>query len=204
MDPILDRLAGGARVRQAAESSGTPAVSRTRMVAVTDYRQCSRPGCGNRAIATLRYNYAARTATVNHLEPGDDPHSWDLCDRHLSRLTVPEGWGLQRTEDPSPDVSAPATAFTDPGIDIENIGGIGDIGDDDFTDEEMQALAAALEDGVGGVSDTDPLTSAQRRPVSRVVRRTDIPQPSGHHPSRRNLPGRAPQRHLRAVHYNGE
>ncbi|MGJ0182384.1 DUF3499 family protein [Corynebacterium glyciniphilum] len=178
------------------------------MVAVTDYRQCSRPGCGNRAIATLRYNYAARTATVNPLEPGDDPHSWDLCDRHLSRLTVPEGWGLQRTEDPSPEVSVPVAAFAGPGIDIEGIE------DEDFTDEEMQALAAALEDGadstyltgsgVGGVSDTDPLTSAQRRPVSRVVRRTDIPQPSGHHPSRRNLPGRAPQRHLRAVHYDGE
>ncbi|MDN5683649.1 DUF3499 family protein [Corynebacterium glyciniphilum] len=171
---------------------------------MTDYRQCSRPGCGNRAIATLRYNYAARTATVNPLEPGDDPHSWDLCDRHLSRLTVPEGWGLQRTEDPSPEVSVPVAAFAAPGIGTEDIG---DIGEEDFTDEEMQALAAALEDGVGGVSDvsdTDPLTSAQRRPVSRVVRRTDIPQPSGHHPSRRNLPGRAPQRHLRAVHYDGE
>lgn len=171
------------------------------MVAVTDYRQCSRPGCGNRAIATLRYNYAARTATVNPLEPGDDPHSWDLCDRHLSRLTVPEGWGLQRTEDPSPEVSVPVAAFADPGVDLA---------DEDFTDEEMQALAAALEDSAdspyltdGGV-DGGSLTSAQRRPVSRVVRRTDIPQPSGHHPSRRNLPGRAPQRHLRAVRYDGE
>ncbi|WP_420099804.1 DUF3499 family protein [Corynebacterium sp.] len=170
------------------------------MVAVTDYRQCSRPGCGNRAIATLRYNYAARTATVNPLEPGDDPHSWDLCDRHLSRLTVPEGWGLQRTEDPSPEVAVPVAAFADPDFP--------DVADEDFTDEEMQALAAALEDGAdsryltdGGLGRTG---AAQHRPVSRVVRRTDIPQPSGHHPSRRNLPGRATQRHLRAVRYDGE
>ncbi|MGV0868256.1 DUF3499 family protein [Corynebacterium kalidii] len=176
------------------------------MVPVTDYRQCSRPGCGNRAIATLRYNYAARTAIVNPLEPGDDPHSWDLCDRHLSRLTVPEGWGLQRTEDAPREGTVPLSAFADPAF----TGPGADIADEDFTDEEMQALAAALEDGAGapyltgGGVDGGSLASAQRQPVSRVVRRTDIPQPSGHHPSRRNLPGRAPQRHLRAVHYDGE
>lgn len=173
------------------------------MVCVTDYRQCSRPGCGFRANATLRYNYAARTATVNPLESGDDPHSWDLCDRHLSRLTVPEGWGLQRTEDLFPEEPVQVASYA---------GGVSDIADDitdeDFTDEEMQALAAALEsgsdNGYPAESAIDKLTSAQRHPVSRVVRRTDIPQPSGHHPSRRNLPGRAPQRHLRAVRYDGE
>lgn len=175
--------------RRAVESSYLATGEQTRMVPVTDYRQCSRPGCGSRAIATLRYNYAARTATVNPLESGDDPHSWDLCDRHLSRLTVPEGWDLDRTADLFPEEPA-ALLSTVHSVQSE----------DDFTDEEMQALAAALEE-----SDVaDQLAPAHRQPVSRVVRRTDIPQPSGHHPSRRNLPGRAPQRHLRAVHGDGE
>ncbi|MGO1948595.1 MAG: DUF3499 family protein [Mycobacteriaceae bacterium] len=165
------------------------------MVAVTDYRQCSRPGCGNHAIATLRYNYAARTATITHLEPGDDPHSWDLCERHLARQTVPEGWGLDREEGLVASPPVPVGGF--------DVSALSDASDADFTDEEMQALAAALEgvpeDSSTGDPDSAEPTSAHAQPVSRVVRRTDIPQPTGHHPSRRNLPGRAPQRHLRAV-----
>lgn len=176
------------------------------MVPVTDYRQCSRPGCGNQAIATLRYDYAARTATINHLEPGDDPHSWDLCERHLARQTVPEGWGLERAEGVgvAPTVlSAPTGQQDIPGV--PDIDDPSYLADDDFSDEEMQALAAALEaPSLNDGADDTELTSTPVQPVSRVVRRTDIPQPSGHHPSRRNLPGRAPQRHLRAVHDTGE
>lgn len=161
---------------------------------MTDYRQCSRPGCGHRAIATLRYNYAARTATLNPLEAGDDPHSWDLCDRHLARLTVPEGWDLDRTAEVSTiGAVVPVHAMSTP-VDFPE--------DEDFTDEEMQALAEALEGGPQ--SSGEGLSVGRHQAVSRVVRRTDIPQPSGRHPSLRNLPGRAPQRHLRAVHGDGD
>ncbi len=176
------------------------------MDAVTDFRRCSRPGCGAPAIATLRYDYAARMATINQLERGDDPHSWDLCERHLSRQTVPEGWGLDWEEGVG-TVTETNPAHPDQAA-MPGVPGIADssyLAEDDFTDEEMQALAAALESpSIRDGDDDAPLTSAPLHPVSRVVRRADIPQPSGHHPSRRNLPGRAPQRHLRAVQDTGE
>lgn len=177
---------------------------------MTDYRQCSRPGCDHRATATLRYNYAARSATVMPLEPGDDPHSWDLCERHLSRLSVPVGWDLKREDDLFPDHTAPVAPSVG-GVDNDDV-----YEDEDFTDEEMQALAAALENSDDSTSSFSSYSSFSNEPVSadgrtpgsapraRVVRRTDIPQPSGHHPSRRNLPGRAPQRHLRAVNTDGQ
>lgn len=145
---------------------------------MTDFRQCSRPGCGRPAVATLRYNYGARVATVGPLEAGDDPHSWHLCSRHLGRLSVPEGWTLDH---------------------------ISDGADEDFSDEEMQVLAEALAaDELAVRQDVaQPRTPAARPaepgPSTRVVRTADLEQPSGRHPSRHNLPRHTPPRHLHAV-----
>ncbi|WP_376779857.1 DUF3499 family protein [Corynebacterium variabile] len=160
-----------------------------KMASVTDYRQCSRPGCSTPAVATLRYNYRASRATVTVLGPGGDPHSWDLCSRHVSRLTVPEGWDLVR-EDHA------AAGLTDPfGDDVTD--------SSDFTDEEMQVLAEAME-AVGEASaepdaETDPGVIDPPVPAGTIIRREDLPRPSGHHPSRGNLPRRTPARHLHAV-----
>src|SRR5699024_1127835 len=39
-------------------------------------------------------------------------------------------------------------------------------------------------------------------PGPRLVRREEIPLPTGHHPARGNLPSSRPRRHLRAVQEN--
>ncbi|MCI1256381.1 MAG: DUF3499 domain-containing protein [Corynebacterium provencense] len=155
------------------------------MSAVTDYRQCSRPGCSAPAVATLRYNYRASRATVTVLGPAGDPHSWDLCSRHVTRLTVPEGWELVRQDVPAPGLP-------------------GDADLSDFTDEEMEVLAAALEAAADGgdrfgTAVTAPTDLRPAQPAARIVRREDIPRPTGHHPSRGNLPRHTPPRHLHAV-----
>lgn len=128
---------------------------------------------------------------MSPLGSGEDPHSWDLCGRHVERLTVPEGWELVR-EDP--------TYFGTLGS------GVAD--SSDFTDEEMEMLAAALEAAVDGPEGPDftgasePAVVHAPTPASKIIRREDIPRPSGHHPSRGNLPRRTPPRHLRAVRDN--
>ncbi|MFC9787712.1 DUF3499 domain-containing protein [Rhodococcus sp. NPDC127528] len=70
-------------------------------------RRCCRPGCKNPAVATLTYVYSDSTAVVGPLATVDEPHSWDLCDSHASRITAPKGWELVRYEggfsSPTPD-----------------------------------------------------------------------------------------------------
>ena len=57
-------------------------------------RQCARPGCGEPAIATLSYHYAASTVWLDDVAPEPDPSTYDLCRRHAAGLTVPNGWRL--------------------------------------------------------------------------------------------------------------
>ncbi|HEX2133527.1 MAG TPA: DUF3499 domain-containing protein [Actinophytocola sp.] len=59
-------------------------------------RKCSRTGCGNPAVATLTYAYADSTAVVGPLATYSEPHSYDLCEEHALRLTVPRGWEVVR------------------------------------------------------------------------------------------------------------
>ncbi|MFC7447556.1 DUF3499 domain-containing protein [Rhodococcus daqingensis] len=61
-------------------------------------RRCCRPGCKNPAVATLTYVYSDSTAVVGPLATVDEPHSWDLCETHASRITAPKGWELVRYE----------------------------------------------------------------------------------------------------------
>lgn len=61
-------------------------------------RRCCRPGCKNPAVATLTYVYSDSTAVVGPLAIVDEPHSWDLCESHGSRITAPKGWELVRYE----------------------------------------------------------------------------------------------------------
>ena len=61
-------------------------------------RQCCRPGCARSAVATLTFVYAESTAVIGPLASSDEPHSWDLCDEHARRITVPRGWEMLRSE----------------------------------------------------------------------------------------------------------
>jgi hypothetical protein len=45
---------------------------------------------------TLTYIYADSTAVLGPLATFAEPHSYDLCDKHSARLTVPNGWEVIR------------------------------------------------------------------------------------------------------------
>ncbi len=76
--------------------------------AVRSVRRCSRTGCINSAVATLTFVYADSTAVVGPLASYNEPHSYDLCERHAVRLTAPRGWDVVRHEgeyaEPEPSV----------------------------------------------------------------------------------------------------
>ena len=67
-------------------------------VIVRSVRRCSRTGCVNPAVATLTYAYVDSTAVVGPLATYSEPHSYDLCEEHALRLTVPRGWDVVRHE----------------------------------------------------------------------------------------------------------
>jgi hypothetical protein len=48
------------------------------------------------AVATLTYAYSDLTAVVGPLASFAEPHSYDLCEEHALRLTVPRGWEVVR------------------------------------------------------------------------------------------------------------
>jgi hypothetical protein len=58
-------------------------------------RQCSRSGCAEEAVMTLTYQYSRSAVWLDDLSPERDPHAYDLCRRHGSRLSVPHGWRLE-------------------------------------------------------------------------------------------------------------
>lgn len=76
-------------------------------------RRCCRPGCPNRAVATLTYVYADSTAVVGPLAVVDEPHSWDLCAAHALRITAPRGWNLVRHPDIDVEEDDDLTALLD-------------------------------------------------------------------------------------------
>lgn len=59
-------------------------------------------------MATLTYAYSDSTAVVGPLATASEPHSYDLCEVHALRLTVPKGWEVVRHEGAfaAPDPSA--------------------------------------------------------------------------------------------------
>ena len=57
-------------------------------------RSCSRVSCRSLASMTLTYIYADSTAVLCPLATFSEPHSYDLCEAHGKRLTVPNGWNV--------------------------------------------------------------------------------------------------------------
>lgn len=70
-------------------------------------RRCSRPSCQRPAVSTLTYVYADSTAVLGPLATFAEPHSYDLCEEHSSRLTAPRGWEIVRL-DPDPGALEPS------------------------------------------------------------------------------------------------
>lgn len=60
-------------------------------------RVCSRVSCRVIAAMTLTYIYADSTAVLGPLATFSEPHSYDLCEKHSARLTVPQGWTVIRS-----------------------------------------------------------------------------------------------------------
>ena len=71
-------------------------------------RKCTKTACAQLAVATLTYAYADRAAVLGPLATYAEPHSYDLCSEHATRLTVPQGWEVVRLEsdgyEPAPEV----------------------------------------------------------------------------------------------------
>ncbi|WP_026157145.1 DUF3499 domain-containing protein [Corynebacterium capitovis] len=89
------------------------------------FRRCCRPGCGRPAVATLIYAYAESTAVVGPLAPVQEPHAWDLCERHSAHITAPVGWDMVRVEH----------------VDIDDID---DEALEELDEEDLTALAVAV------------------------------------------------------------
>ena len=47
---------------------------------------------------TLTYIYSESKAVLGPIATFSEPHAYDLCERHASRLTVPNGWSVEREE----------------------------------------------------------------------------------------------------------
>lgn len=59
-------------------------------------RLCSRVSCRAAATMTLTYIYADSRAVLGPIATFSEPHAYDLCERHAARLTVPNGWSVER------------------------------------------------------------------------------------------------------------
>ncbi|WP_299442843.1 DUF3499 domain-containing protein [uncultured Phycicoccus sp.] len=68
-------------------------------------RRCSKTGCRQPAVATLTYAYSDRAAVLGPLATYAEPHTYDLCSAHATRLTAPVGWEVMRlaSEFPEPE-----------------------------------------------------------------------------------------------------
>jgi Protein of unknown function (DUF3499) len=81
-------------------SGACPTFAHDSLSGVNVPRRCSRPGCPLYAVATLTFVYSDSTAVVGPLATVREPHSWDLCVGHASRITAPRGWELVRHAGP--------------------------------------------------------------------------------------------------------
>lgn len=61
-------------------------------------RSCSRPLCEQSAVSTLTYVYSDSTVVLGPLAGSPEPHCYDLCQTHASRVIPPRGWDLIRLD----------------------------------------------------------------------------------------------------------
>ena len=82
------------------------------------YRCCSRTACKHPPVYTLTYVYRDSTAVLGPLAAYVEPHSYDLCEKHATRLVAPRGWDVVRlpiepVQDRADDLEALANAVMD-------------------------------------------------------------------------------------------
>ena len=73
-------------------------------------RKCTKTACRQPAVATLTYVYSDRAAVLGPLATFAEPHTYDLCSEHATRLTAPRGWEVVRL---SGDYPAPVSGGDD-------------------------------------------------------------------------------------------
>lgn len=101
-------------------------------------------------MATLTYVYCDQTAVLGPLATYAEPHSYDLCESHAERLSVPRGWEVIRL--------APDPATLEP------------------TGDDLLALADAVREAARPLVTDQPPEDASglgRRGHLRVLRSTD-------------------------------
>lgn len=122
-------------------------------------------------MATLTFVYSDSTAVVGPLATVSEPHSWDLCVAHASRITAPRGWELVRHAGPLPshpdedDLVALADAVREGHGRTAPVGGV----------------VAGFSDPAPGVTGGVVVAPATRRPESTGRRRGHLrvlPDPS--------------------------
>lgn len=106
-------------------------------------RTCSRVSCRAAATMTLTYIYSESRAVLGPIATFSEPHAYDLCERHAARLTVPNGWSVERES-----------------ISSEGIGP---------SEDDLMAIADAVRE-VARTHEETSLESAQRN-VTQVGRR---------------------------------
>lgn len=57
-------------------------------------RLCSRTGCSEPAEVTLTYHYGRSKVWLDELIAEREPHAYDMCLSHATRLSVPHGWHI--------------------------------------------------------------------------------------------------------------
>jgi hypothetical protein len=97
----------------------------------------------------LTYVYAESMAVVGPLATFSEPHSYDLCEFHAERLTVPRGWEVVRHE-----------------IDLDDAGPTGD---------DLLALADAVREAARPAP--PPTSSENAREVGRRGHLRSVPTP---------------------------
>ncbi len=106
--------AGGGRLRGRHDAddnrvgvvTGNGGAQRLQSVVVAVSRQCTKTACPGRAVATLTYVYAEQTMVLGPLATYAEPHSYDMCEQHATRMTAPRGWEVVRLDlddHPPPD-----------------------------------------------------------------------------------------------------
>jgi hypothetical protein len=88
-------------------------LSWARRYSVDEQRLCARPGCGEPAVATLRFQPTQRAAWLMDVDQAVAHTERDLCARHATSLVLPRGWevhdgraGAEGDDVPTPDVPA--------------------------------------------------------------------------------------------------
>ncbi|MDN5605220.1 MAG: DUF3499 domain-containing protein [Kocuria sp.] len=76
-------------------------------------RMCSRMMCRREASCTLTYAYSQSTVVIGPLATRVEPHAYDMCTFHASKLTAPRGWDIVRVDGEGSPVMSEGEGITE-------------------------------------------------------------------------------------------